>query len=105
MLDTPYKVDDETGYPLFNVPSSVSDQSVTVQQQRALKYLFIETLKDHNDFIMHYGIQDYVSLDDMLKKIGKANRMFGKGGMVNVSDVRSKVLTQWYQGKLNYIFE
>jgi hypothetical protein len=42
---------------------------------------------------MHYGIQDYVSLDDMLKKIGKANRMFGKGGMVNVSDVRSKVLT------------
>lgn len=53
---------------------------------------------------MHYSIQDYVSIDDMLKKIGKANRMFGKGGMVNVGAVRTKILTDWYEGKLNYIF-
>lgn len=52
---------------------------------------------------MHYGIQDYSSLDDLLKKVGKVNRMFGKGGMINVSEVRTKMLTDWYQGKLNYL--
>ena len=62
-------------------------------------------MKDRSDFIMHYGIQDYISLDDMLKKVGKVNRMFGKGGMINVSEVRTKILTDWYQAKLNYIFE
>lgn len=70
-----------------------------------MKYLFMENLKNHNDFIMHYGIADYSSIDDMLKKIGKANRVFGKGGMVNVAAVRTSVLTDWYFGKLNYIFE
>jgi hypothetical protein len=53
---------------------------------------------------MHYEIQEYVSIDDMLKKIGKVNRIFGKGGMVNVAAVRNSVLTDWYSGKLNYIF-
>jgi len=54
---------------------------------------------------MHYEIQDFTSVDDLLKKIGKAKRVFGKGGMVNVAAVRTTVLTEWYQGKLNYIFE
>jgi hypothetical protein len=53
---------------------------------------------------MHYEIQDYVSVDDLLKKIGKACRVFGKGGMVNVAAVRTNLLTDWYSGKLNYIF-
>lgn len=54
---------------------------------------------------MHYGIQDFVSIDDLLKKIGKANRIFGKGGMVNTAAVRTSILTDWFYGKLNYIFE
>jgi ribosome biogenesis GTPase A len=54
---------------------------------------------------MHYGIQEFISIDDLLKKIGKVNRMFGKGGMVNTTAVQTKILTDWYQGKLNYIFE
>jgi len=41
---------------------------------------------------MHYGIQDYISLDDMLKKIGKVNRIFGKGGMVDLNGVRQRIL-------------
>jgi hypothetical protein len=53
---------------------------------------------------MHYEIQEFVSVDDLLKKIGKANRVFGKGGMVNVAAVRTSLLTDWYMGKLNYIF-
>ena len=54
---------------------------------------------------MHYGIQDFTSVDDLLKKIGKVRRVFGKGGMVNVAAVRTTVLTEWYQGKLNSILE
>ena len=54
---------------------------------------------------MNYGIQDYASLDDMLKKIGRANRIFGKGGMVDVGTVRHKILFDWYSGKLNYMFD
>ncbi len=59
--------------------------------------------KNKNDFLMHYGIQDYTTLDDMLKKIGKANRMFGKGGMVDLGAVRTKILNDWFTGRLNYV--
>lgn len=53
---------------------------------------------------MHYQIQDFISMDDLLKKIGKVNRLFGKGGMVDLAEVRTMLLKDWYQGKLNYIF-
>lgn len=51
--------------------------------------------------IVHYQIQDYSSVDDLLKKIGKAQRMFGKGGMVDCLKVRQKILGEWYTGRLN----
>lgn len=54
---------------------------------------------------MNYGIQDYVSLDDLLKKVGRANRVFGKGGMVDLGTTRFKMLLDWYSGKLNYMFD
>lgn len=54
---------------------------------------------------MHYGIQEFISLDDLFKKIGKANRVFGKGGMVNTAAVRTSILSDWFQGKLNHIYE
>ena len=47
---------------------------------------------NRSEFLMHYGIQDYISLDDMLKKIGKVNRIFGKGGMVDLNGVRQRIL-------------
>jgi hypothetical protein len=53
---------------------------------------------------MHFNIQDYNSLDDLLKKVGKVNRIFGKGGMVDLAAVREKLLFEWYSGSLNYIF-
>lgn len=105
MLDTPYKIEDDTGYPLFHLPLPVSEESIGVQEEKAIKYLFVDNLKNRNDFIMHYGIQDFVSIDDLLKKVGKVNRVFGKGGMVNTGEVKTSILTDWYQGKLNYIFE
>ena len=53
---------------------------------------------------MQFGIQDYISLDDLLKKVGKANRTFGKRGMVDVGAVRENILKSWYAGKLNHLF-
>ncbi len=46
-------------------------------------------------------IQDYTSIEDLCKKIGKSLRIFGKGGMIDVNKVRNKILTEWFQGKLN----
>jgi hypothetical protein len=46
-------------------------------------------------------IQDYTSVEDLCKKIGKSLRIFGKGGMIDVAKVRHKVLSEWFQGKLN----
>ena len=105
MLDAPYKVEDETNYPLFHVPLSVHEDSIAVQEDKLFKYLFVDHLKNRNKFLMHYGIQDFISIDDLLKKIGKANRIFGKGGMVNTGAVRTTVLTDWFYGKLNHIFD
>jgi ribosome biogenesis GTPase A len=46
-------------------------------------------------------IQDYSSIEDLCKKIGKSLKLFGKGGMIDVSKVRNKILSEWFQGKLN----
>ncbi len=46
-------------------------------------------------------IQDYTSIEDLCKKIGKSLRIFGKGGMIDVGKVKNKILSEWFQGKLN----
>lgn len=77
-----------------------------LQEEKTLKTLFFSSLKtNRNEILMHFGIQDYISLDDFLKKVGKANRTFGKGGMVDVGAVRENILKGWYSGKLNHLFE
>lgn len=60
---------------------------------------------DRSEFIMHYQIQDFISIDDMLKKIGKVQRVFGKGGMVDTTKVRARVLSDWFNGKLNHLIK
>ena len=42
MLDTPYKIEDDTGYPLFHLPLPVSEESIGVQEEKAIKYLLFE---------------------------------------------------------------
>jgi len=46
-------------------------------------------------------IQDYTSIEDLCKKIGKSLRIFGKGGMIDVAKVKNKILSEWFQGRLN----
>ena len=41
---------------------------------------------------MNYSIQDFNSIDDLLKKVGKSLRIYGKGGMVDVAKVRQRLL-------------
>jgi hypothetical protein len=41
----------------------------------------------------YYLIQDYISIEDLCKKIGKSLRLFGKGGMIDVTKVKQKILT------------
>lgn len=54
-----------------------------------------------NQVLEHYLIQDYTSIEDLCKKIGKSTKIFGKGGMIDVAKVRNKILCEWFQGKLN----
>ena len=46
-------------------------------------------------------IQEYTSIEDLCKKVGKSLRIFGKGGMIDVTKVKNKILSEWFQGKLN----
>lgn len=78
------------------------------QEESVLKLLFFEgdkTFKgpilNRNNVLIHYEIQDFTSVEDFIKKVGKANRIFGKGGMIDAAIVRSRILTDWYSGKLN----
>lgn len=73
-----------------------------------MKYLFFGGLPyykfsilSRNQILEHYLIQDYTSIEDLCKKIGKSLRLFGKGGMIDVAKVKNKVLSEWFQGRLN----
>jgi hypothetical protein len=110
IIDAPYKIEDKTNFPLFRTPNELRypDQSLISQEENILKYLFFGGLPSYklavlsrNQILEHYMIQDYTSIEDLCKKIGKSLRTFGKGGMIDVAKVRNKVLSEWFQGKLN----
>lgn len=110
IIDAPYRIEDKTNFPLFTTPNELRypDQSLISQEENILKYLFFGGLPSYklavlsrNQILEHYMIQDYTSIEDLCKKIGKSLRTFGKGGMIDVAKVRNKVLSEWFQGKLN----
>ena len=45
IVDTPYKINDETKYPLFCPPSNLLEESVMLQEETVLKNLFFSGLK------------------------------------------------------------
>ena len=110
IIDAPYKIEDKSNFPLFNTPSELRypDISLNSQEETLLKYLFFGGLSAYktsvlsrNQILEHYMIQDYTSIEDFCKKVGKALRIFGKGGMIDVGKVKNKILSEWFQGKLN----
>jgi len=110
IIDAPYKIEDKSSFPLFTTPSELRypDISLNSQEETLIKYLFFGGLSAYktsvlsrNQILEHYMIQDYTSIEDFCKKVGKALRIFGKGGMIDVGKVKNKILSEWFQGKLN----
>lgn len=108
LIDSPYKIEDNTGYPLFHIPNPVLEESLFSQEENIIKSLFFENAEKKNLFkrdviLEHFTIQDYTTVSDFLSKVGKAWRLFGKGGNVDINRVRAKILSEWYNGKLNHL--
>jgi len=108
LIDSPYKIEDNTGYPLFTTPNPILEESLFSQEEAVIKKLFFKNdnqkqLFKHEVILEHFGIQDYTSVNDFLSKVGKVWKIFGKGGNVDINKVRTKILSEWYSGKLNPI--
>ncbi len=112
VIDTPYPLKDNTQFPLFTLPSPVNEDSIPAQEELILRKLLLAgdsnysgSILNRDSLLMHYGVEDFISIDDFLKKVGKMLRLFGKGGMVDVSRVRSKVVGDWFAGRLNNLMK
>lgn len=53
----------------------------------------------------YYEIQDFKTVSDFVNKVGRAGKFFGKGGTIDGARVRTKILSDWYSGKLNFFLE
>lgn len=60
---------------------------------------------ERDEVLEYYEIQDFTTVSDFVAKVGRSGRFFGKGGSIDSSRVRTKVLSDWYNGKLNYMIE
>jgi hypothetical protein len=54
---------------------------------------FKSSILNRNGILEYYLIQDYTSIEDLCKKVGKSLRLFGKGGMIDVAKVRQRMLS------------
>lgn len=106
LIDSPYKLEDTTGYPLFKLPNPILEESLFSQEEQLVKSLFLEKdLFNRSDILEHFGIQDFTSLTDLLSKVGKAWKVFGKGGNVDATRVRGRILSEWFNGKLSHFLQ
>ena len=62
---------------------------------------FKSSVLNRNGMLEYYLIQDYTSIEDLCKKVGKSLRLFGKGGMIDMAKTRQRILSEWFTGKLN----
>jgi hypothetical protein len=108
LIDSPYKLEDDTNYPLFKIPNPILEESLFAQEEQLIKSLFFENaekkeLFNRSDILEHFTIQDYATVSEFLSKVGKAWRLFGKGGNVDINRVRSRLISEWFNGKLNHL--
>jgi septin family protein len=40
LIDAPFKLEDNTGYPLFNIPNPILEESLFAQEEKVIKSLF-----------------------------------------------------------------
>ena len=90
------------------VPNPVLEDSLQAQEEKVIRKLFIGegrelALFDRDTVLEYYEIQDFTSVTDFVTKVGRSGKFFGKGGSIDLSRVRTKVLSDWFNGKLNYM--
>jgi ribosome biogenesis GTPase A len=108
LIDSPYKIEDNTGYPLFHIPNPILEESLFAQEENIIRNLFFskagnKQIFKHEVILEHFAIQDYTTIADFFAKVGKSWKLFGKGGNVDINRVRAKILSEWYNGKLNHL--
>jgi hypothetical protein len=110
LLDSPYKIEDKTGHAMFAVPNPLIEESLQAQEEQLIRKLFLGEGKEkplfaRDEVLEYFEIQDFTSVSDFVGKVGKAGRFFGKGGSIDTGRVRTKVISDWFNGKLNYFLE
>ena len=60
---------------------------------------------DRDEVLEYYEIQDFTNVSDFVAKVGRSGKFFGKGGSIDGSRVRTKVISDWFNGKINYMLE
>lgn len=108
LIDSPYRLPDATAYPLFTPPNPILEESLFAQEEAVIRSLFLDSadrkgLFKRDDVLEYFGIQDFSSVSELLSKVGRAWKLFGKGGSVDVGRVRTRVLSDWFAGKLNQL--
>lgn len=92
---------------MFTVPNPVlEDISLQAQEEQLIRKLFIGEGKekaalDRDCILEFFSIQDFTSVSDFLNKVGRAGKHFGKGGSIDTARVRTKVISDWFCGRLN----
>lgn len=107
LIDAPYKLEDLSGNPMFTVPNPVlEDISLQAQEEQLIRRLFIgegkdKPLLDRDSILEFFSIQDFTSVSDFINKVGRSGKHFGKGGSIDAARARTKVITDWFCGRLN----
>ena len=111
ILDSPYKINDSTENPMFTVPNPILEEiGLQAQEEQLLRKLCIgegkqEAVFDRDLLLEHFSIQDFTTVSDLLNKIGRGGRFFGKGGSIDTARTRTKVIGDWFCGRLNRLIK
>ena len=110
MIDSPYKIEDNSDNPMFAVPNPLLEEGLQAQEERVIRKIFVgegkeQPLFERDGVLEYYEIQDFKTVSDFVSKVGRAGKFFGKGGTIDLARVRTKVLSDWFNGKLNFFLE
>lgn len=95
---------------MFAVPNPLLEEGLQGQEEKVIRKLFVgegkeKPLFDRDDVLEYYEIQDFKTVSDFVSKVGRAGKFFGKGGTIDATRVRTRVLSDWFNGKLNFFLE
>lgn len=108
LLDSPYKINDSTGDPMFTVPNPIlEDVGLQAQEEQLLRNLCVgdKATLTRDLLLEHYMIQDFTTVSDMVNKIGRSGKFFGKGGSIDLARTRTKIIGDWFCGRLNKLMK